>query len=300
MEEKQENLPKKIEGELLEVTTQEAENSHLTEVEKGRAMQQVQAQLLVAKRWPRDEISAEKKIMTACKRPSLAEVAFYRYPKGGEKIEGPSIRFAEMLAQAWGNLSYGFRELERADGRSVVEAFTWDLESNTQAVRTFTVEHKLQLKGGQMKYLKDPRDIYEMVANQAQRRVRACILELIPAEIRDRAMRQAKQTLLAEVKVGPLIDRIKAMAVAFSDYGVTEQHIEARLGHPLPETTHEELVEMLQIFNSIRDGQSKREHWFEIGARPQDSGKAGELNEMFPAPEQTAQAEKKQKKGSAS
>ena len=85
-------------------------------VEASRAMAQVQAQVMIAKQFPRNQVQALAGIIEACKRPQLAESAIYSYPRGGKRVEGPSIRLAEAIAQGWGNIDFGVVELERRQG----------------------------------------------------------------------------------------------------------------------------------------------------------------------------------------
>ena len=66
--------------------------------------------------------------MNACQRSGLAQSAVYSYARGGTSVTGPSIRLAEMLAQNWGNIQYGIRELSSENGESTVEAFAWDVK----------------------------------------------------------------------------------------------------------------------------------------------------------------------------
>lgn len=42
------------------------------------------------------------RILKSCTRETLAQSAVYSYPRGGQSVEGPSIRLAETLAQEWG------------------------------------------------------------------------------------------------------------------------------------------------------------------------------------------------------
>ena len=227
-----------------------------------RAAKEVEAALIIGKRFPRDMFSSEQRIVESCKRYSLAERAVYSFPRGDKKVEGPSIRLAEVLANSWGNIHYGFKEIEQVDGKSHVESFCWDVETNTKITRQFTVTHKIQLKNGGVKNLTDPRDIYEMVANQAQRRVRACILEVIPGDIVENAVKMCKKTLEIGQRAEPLIDRVRKMVTAFTEVSVTKEMLEERLGHPIDNTTSAEIAEMQSIYNSIRDGISSREDWF--------------------------------------
>lgn len=255
-------------------------------IEESRAVQQVQASLIIAKKFPRDETKAYKRIMTACKRKSLAEQAAYVFPRGGSKVSGPSIRLAETLAQYWGNLDYGLRELENKDGESLVEAFCWDLETNTRQTKLFSVKHERHTKKGVEK-LTDPRDIYETVANNGARRVRACILGIIPGDIVDAAVEQCEETLRLEGKNEPIEDRARKMVAAFGELGVTQELIEKRLGHKLDAIIEQELINLRKIFQSIKDGMAKRHDFFDFPkAETDDSAKR--LNEKFGKKEKAA------------
>ncbi|HMD52950.1 MAG TPA: hypothetical protein VKJ65_00160, partial [Phycisphaerae bacterium] len=48
----------------------------------ARATQEIQAALVIAQRFPRDEIRAKARILEACKRKELAENAEYEYSRG--------------------------------------------------------------------------------------------------------------------------------------------------------------------------------------------------------------------------
>lgn len=234
----------------------------------SRQAQEVQAAMVVAQKCPRDETQAYKRIMEACKRTGLAEKASYAYPRGGKMVTGPSIRLAETMARAWGNIDTGMVELENKPGKgsipgeSLMLVYAWDLETNYRSHKTFTVRHKRDTKGGG-NLLTDERDIYEIAANMGARRLRSCILAVIPADITEEATKQCKKTLAGGSKV-PLADRIRGMVVAFAEYGISQDVIEKRLMHKIDATMEEELVTLRQIHTSLMDGMSKREDWFEI------------------------------------
>src|SRR5690625_7971994 len=63
----------------------------------SREMEEVKGQIFMARQFPRNVFQSEQRILDACKRPSLAETAIYSYPRGGARVEGPSIRLAEVL-----------------------------------------------------------------------------------------------------------------------------------------------------------------------------------------------------------
>lgn len=236
------------------------------EATSSREIAAVQAAMVIAKRFPRDEAAAFTRIKRACSRKALAEHSMYAYPRGGATVTGPSIRLAEVLAQNWGNLEFGIRELEQRGGESVVEAFCWDLETNVRQTKIFTVKHERGTRSG-VQRLSDPRDIYEMVANQGARRVRACILGVIPGDIVDEAIRTCESTLKGDSSE-PLADRIRNVVAAFDEQGVTQAMLEKRLGHVLGTTGEVELVGLRKIYLSLRDGMAKPADFFAVEAAP--------------------------------
>lgn len=230
------------------------------QVQANRAMSEVQGQIVMAKKFPRDEFKALEQIKRSCSRMKLAEKARYQYPRGGQTVTGPSIRLAEVIAQSWGNLDFGIRELEQKNGESTVEAYCWDLQTNTRQTKIFTVKHERGTKQG-IKKLDDPRDVYELVANQGSRRVRACILGIIPSDIVEEALDACKKTLAGSNEV-PFQDRIRKMVDAFSKLTISSEMLEEKAKKKLKDFTIDDLVEMLDIFNSIKDGMSKPRDWF--------------------------------------
>lgn len=260
-------------------------NAGTIEIESSRAIAEAQGKLVIAKRFPRDEARAYAKIIESCKRRGLAEEATYAFPRGGQTVSGPSIRLAEELARTWGNIDYGIRELSRKDGVSEMEAYAWDLETNTSSSQKFTVRHIRDTRGGGQA-LTDERDIYELTANQGARRLRARILAILPPDIVEAALVECKKTLAGNNEV-PIADRVRRMVRSFEKYGVSAAMIEARLGHSMDNTLPDELAELHEIFNSLKNGVSKAGDWFG-GAKPDPQIAA---NALAPAPAPATPAE---------
>jgi hypothetical protein len=241
-------------------TEHEQRGGQLIEVATSRQAQEVQAMIVVAKKFPRDEDEAVRRITTACRRTRLAEASMYKYARGGQDITGPSIRLAEALAQAWGNIDYGLIELSQEHGESQVMAYAWDMETNTRSSKVFTVKHLRSTKQGTYA-LTDPRDIYETVANQGARRVRSAILAVIPGDVQDLAIEQCTKTL-TEGHSEPLVDRVRKMFLAFAEYGVTKEMIEARCQRSSESFTEQNLLDLRKIYMSLKDKMSAAEDWF--------------------------------------
>lgn len=228
-----------------------------------REAQEVQAAVFMAKQFPRNENESIARIMRACDRIGLATKAVYSYPKGGTNVTGPSVRLAEAMAQAWGNIQSGVVELEQRDGESTCMAYCWDIETNTRECKIFTVKHQISTKKG-MKVLTDPREIYELVANQGARRKRACILNIIPGDVTELAVERCNKTLQSGNR-RPLIDRLREMVDFFQTrFSVPLSSIEKYFGYKLDAFTEQDGITLANIFNALRDGEAKREDYFQL------------------------------------
>jgi hypothetical protein len=236
-----------------------AGNVSMADATRDKQVAEIQAQMVIAKRFPRDPIAAMDRILNACARPTLAEHALYSYGRGGSDVTGPSIRLAEGIAQNWGNLDCGVREVEQANGASIMEAYAIDLETNYRVSKVFSVPHVRYTKSGSRR-LEDPRDIYEATANQGARRLRACILSVVPGDVVVAAVKQCEATLNACADVGP--ESVKKMLAAFAQYGVSQQHIEARIQRRIDAIQPAQMVSLKKIYASLRDGMSGPADWF--------------------------------------
>jgi len=253
---------------------------------------QVLAMVTAAHRFPRDVVKAADRILNAFSRTTLAEVAEYAFARGGSNISGPSIRAAEAIAQQWTNLSNGWSELARSVGEdgvgvSIVEAYCVDYESNSREAIKFVVRHWRDTKSGGYA-LRDERDIYELLANQAQRRKRACILASIPGDVIEMAMQQVAVTLKATADTSP--EGVKKLADTFGELGITREAIEKKIQRKLEAITPAQIVTLKRIYASLRDAMSEPKDWFEV--EPEAAPAAG-LEAVRAAAKQKREAKQK-------
>ena len=242
----------------------------LAAMTSNAAVTSVLASIWIAKQFPRDLAEVTARMNQACSRLTLAQSATYALPRGGTTVEGPSIRLAEALIGAWGNAEAGWKEVGRhwdpkgADGKgcmvSECVAFCFDKETNVRREISFTVNHtrdKNEYEGGKkvMKRvaLESERDVYELCANMASRRLRACILQVLPGWLTEEALEVVGRTLESGDKRS-LPDMIRSMEAKFREYGVTRAQLEKNLGHVLEETTKPEIIRLGKVFNSIAEG----------------------------------------------
>lgn len=239
----------------------ESINQGTVAIESSRAVAEAQGKLLIAKKFPRNETEAFAKAIQSCQRPGLASKAFYSYPRGKETVTGVTIRFAEELARCYGNLDYGIKELSNSNGQSEMQAYCWDLETNTMSLQNFTNKHIRESKYGNTE-LKSQRDIYELNANMGARRLRSRILAILPPDLVEECIQECRRTLAGDNST-PIIDRINKMVVTFQKIGVSKEQLEKRLNHTVESVTEEELVELTGIYNGIRTKETKVSEWFE-------------------------------------
>ena len=271
-----------VKNPFQQAAVSEALPNTMTEVKSQREASEIQAMVFMAKQFPRNQIQAADRILNACTRQTLADSAVYSYPRGGQNVEGPSIRLAEVLAQNWGNLDFGIRELSQENGVSTVEAYAWDLETNVRQAKVFQVAHKRIAKGG-TKTLTDPRDIYEMVANQGSRRLRACILSIIPGDIVEMAVKQCSVTQATSVGATPeeIKETIRKLTDTMGKFGITAENIQDRYQCRLEAIRPAQIVELRKIYTSLKDGMSKPSDWFAI--QEVKKSDAQDLNAMVEA-----------------
>lgn len=229
-----------------------------TAVEQSRAVAEVQAAVIVARQFPRNEAQAVQKMRTAFRQQTLAARSFFRFNRGDGNVNGETIQFARELARCWGNIHHGLNELRRDDaaGESEMQAWAWDLESNERASTTFVVPHVRWAKG-KGKSLEDPRDVYENNTNNGARRLREMIFSVLPDWYREQAKEVANYTLENGQGDQPRSQRIADTITYYEGIGVTvEQLEENRAGRSSEKWTNLDLAQLQIIFQSIKRGES--------------------------------------------
>lgn len=233
-----------------------------TAIEQSRAIAEVQAAVVAAKQMPRDIDRAIADMHRSCAQPALAGRAFFSFPRAGQTVSGPSIHLARELARCWGNIQYGIAELRRDDaaGISEMQAFAWDVETNTRSASIFIVPHKKDTKRGAVD-ISDLRDIYENNANQGARRVREAIFAVLPQWFTEDAQERCRQAL-ASGSAEELAEKIQKAVRAFDRSGITVAHLEEKVGVPRDEWGGEEYAQLDVLFGSLRRGEISQEEAF--------------------------------------
>lgn len=226
--------------------------SQATAVEQSRAVAEVQAAVIVAQQVPRHIDDARAQMRQSCELQGMAERAFYRFPRAGGTVSGPSVYLARELARCWGNVQYGLTELRRDDvaGESEMQAWAWDVQTNTRSSSTFIVPHKRDKKGGPVPLI-DLRDIYENNANQGARRLREAIFSILPKWFTEEAEMICEQTM-AKGDGKPLEERIAGAIAAFEALGVDRARLETKLGRASDKWNAYDIAQLMVTHRSLQ------------------------------------------------
>ena len=225
-----------------------------TAVEQARAVAEVQAAVIVAQHVPRDLSVVVAAMRESCDQPGLADRAFYKYPRGGQSVSGASVHLARELARCFGNCQYGIIELRRDDiGKySEMQAWAWDVQTNTRSSNTFVVPHKRDKKGGP-EFLTDLRDVYENNANMGSRRLREAIFSILPTWFTEEAKERCLKTL-TDGGGKSLAQSIADAIAKFDELGIKTDRIEAKLDRKKKDWTAHDVAALRVSFASIRQG----------------------------------------------
>lgn len=222
-----------------------------TAVEQSRAVAEVQAAIFVARQFPRSISAARTSLQTSCATMALASKAFYRFPRAGGAVQGPSIHLAKELARSWGNIQDGVTELRRDDEyrQSEMQAWAWDVEANTRHVLTFIVPHA-KFANKKVEPLLDLRDIYENNANNGARRLREAIFATLPDWFIEEGEELCRETL-RKGDGKPIEERIAGAVAIFRGLGVTADRLEQKLGRPQAKWNGHDIAQLLITHKSI-------------------------------------------------
>jgi hypothetical protein len=110
---------------------------------------EIDQQIATARAYPRDVAMVTKRITAlATMSKEAAASMLYNLPRSDKNIEGPGIRFAEIVAQCFGNNRQGARvvEVDRKNKMLVAAGIFHDLETNSMTEKR--VQRRISNKSG--------------------------------------------------------------------------------------------------------------------------------------------------------
>lgn len=218
---------------------------------QSREIAETQALIMAAQRAPRDEGAAMRLIKIECQNMELASDFEYVYTRGGTLIQGPSINLARVIASHWGRMDYGYRITQETE--TMVEGFAYalDMQNMNRTQIPFTVKKWRETKKGGYP-VTSPRDVYEIVASQAMRRVRGCLLALISKTAVDKAIQWCNKTVMNNI--GTREEATAAIIAEFETLEVAEQDLTDRIGKKIRSAKLSELIRLHKVYTAIVDG----------------------------------------------
>ena len=228
-----------------------------------RARKEIEGQIIVAKQFPRAEAEVFSRIQVSCERPAFAEVAYYRFPRGGAQVQGASVNLARELARLWGNVRYGVDIVKDSPDDRIIRAWAWDMETNTYSSEEDSFA-KLIFRKGKGWLKPDERDLRELTNRRGAICVRNCILRLMPRDIVDAALEKCFGTIAGSVGTGAKRrETINKLLASFAEFGVVSKDILERYEiEKLDELSVEQIADLRGIYKSMRDGISQKGEHF--------------------------------------
>lgn len=234
---------------------------------------EMMARIDTAHRFPRNMKDFQAKATElACFNERIAQSTFYKLPRGGKNIEGPSIRLAEIIAVAWKNLYFGSRTKEESDGFIISEGYCYDLENNIGVVRE--VRRRITDKNGRR--FND--DMITVTANAAGSiAMRNAILAVIPRAFADDIYHKAKDVALGKTKGleqrrGEVFARLISLCQG-KGVDIKEADILASVNRPsVNDINWDDIETLIGYGTSIADGELTASEIFQAKA---DGGKSG-------------------------
>lgn len=221
-------------------------------------MQEIQGAMVLAKHFPRDYMTCWNKLADACRRKSLADKALYSFPRGGAKIEGPSVNLARVASQCYSNIRTGLDILRDDDESMHIRGWAWDIENNIK-VTADDVFKKLIFRKGKGWIKPDERDLRELVFRRGAILKRNCIFEVLPKDYVDDAVGLCKQTMKSAIKDPK--GEAKRLVLEFGNLNVSIEKLRAYVGHA-DDWSPDEIVDLQGVLTSIKDSNSKPDDYF--------------------------------------
>lgn len=232
---------------------------------------EVDVQIATAKQYPRDIQKSLNLIQTlATLDEETAGDCFYtlRRGNGQQVIEGLSVRFAEIIACAWGNLRVQARIIGN-DGKTITaQGVCHDLERNYAA--SAEVKRRITNKDGKT-YNED----MQVMAGNAACAIafRNAVLKVVPKSVTKRIIDQVKQVAIGQAM--DLETSRNKMIAYFARLGVNQSALFTYLGVKRVEDIDAQMIfELRGLANALKEGTTTIAETFQTAST--DSQKTAE------------------------
>ena len=211
---------------------------------------EIDIQISTAKKYPRDIQRTQNNVLAlATSSQATAQACFYSLRRGENKIEGQSIRLAEIVASSWSNIRYGAKVVSDDGKQLTAIGFCHDLESNN----AYQGEVKMRVTDKYGKRYSD--DMIVMTGNAAcSKALRNAIFKVIPMVAFESIMTEIKKKATGANTSLPLATRAENAVKYFVKLGVSEERIFSTVGkNNIAEIDEDDLVLLIGLKTSINE-----------------------------------------------
>jgi hypothetical protein len=195
----------------------------------------------------------------------IAGECIYALPRGGKVVEGPSARFAEIVASAWGNSRAGARVISDQGDFVTAQGVFHDLQKNVAI--TYEVQRRITDKSNR----RFNADMVGMTANAAcSIALRNAILKGVPKAFWSEMYEGARKTAMGDVKTLPT--RRAEAYESLQRFGISKDQVYAKLNVKGDDDVGlEQLLILKGLVTAMRDGDTTPEQAFsDDGITPSD------------------------------
>lgn len=249
------------------------------------ARSELDVQISTAKAFPR----SIKKFMDdattmATLDVDIAKGCMYSVPRDGKMIPGPSVRLAEIVASAWGNIHAATRIIGEDRRFITAQSVVWDLERNLRL--GFEVRRRITKKDGST--FGD--DGIMNTANSAMSiAFRNAVFRIVPNALIKQVYRKCVDVAVGDAKT--LSARRSDMVAHFAKLGIKADRVFAAVDAKSEiDIDLERMGTLIGLANAIRDGETSIDDAFPDPTGAEDAAKkkdaantGGKLPEGAPA-----------------
>lgn len=250
------------------------------------AKAEINQQIATAKQYPRSVTSFMREAeQLVTMNEEMARQCVYSLPRGGKVIEGPSARFAEVMAYSFRNMRFGARPLTEDDEFTTSQGVAYDLERNNGI--SFEVRRRITDKNGS----RFNADMIGVTSNAASSiALRNAVLKIIPKALWNPIYQKARHTIMGDYET--FNNRLGKMFESFQRYGVSKEMLCAKIGKQgVADIKIEDLVPIAGMLTALQEGETTPEELFAQTAQAVQQPKAKPVDQ--PEPKQPEQPDAK-------
>lgn len=254
------------------------------------AKAQIECAYMAAYSNPRSYFAAEQAVVKACENPAFAEKVEYVLRYGNTTITGPTIRLAELVRREWRNIFTTERVMHDDDRQMIIQVTAMDLETNSietaEIIVGKTVERQYLKKGQEPlseRQNSKGETVYLVKATESEldakrkalisKALRNAIFRLVPAELVQKALATARQTIARADAADPK-DATRRLISCFEEQGVSIEKIEKYIGHTLEKSTGADVKKLRTVYKQMLDGET----WDDLTDTAPKNAAVDELN----------------------